>query len=658
MKSIKIVKNRDEYEKLVEMLNNYSYHYYTLDDPLISDDEYDILYYSLVEYESKNTPSPNSPTQRVGSFVLDEFSKSSHIQKLWSLDDLFSFLDLQTWCERIKKEYKDATFLCEPKFDGASLNLIYENGILKEAITRGDGEIGENVTLNAKTIKSIPLNIEKKDIVEIRGEIVIRRGDFLELNRDREQNKEQLFANPRNAAAGSLRQLDSRITAKRKLIFMPWGVGKNSFNLPKLSLMLNRIYEFGFIEPPMNKICSNALEIEEFYKKLLAKREDLDIVLDGMVIKVDELAIQDELGYTIKSPKFAAAYKFPAIEKSTKIKDIIFQVGRSGVVTPVAILEPVDIEGASISRATLHNFDEIERKDIRVGDSVNIIRSGDVIPKIIRVVKDLRDGSELEIIKPINCPECGSRLHFEGALLKCQNLSCPKRVLNSMIHFVSKKGLNVDGLGKSIVELLFEKKIIKDVVDIFSINANMLEGLEGFKDKKIKNLLKGIEESKKIECWRFINALGILHIGEGASKKLCSSFGVQFFTKKRDDFLELEGFGEEMVASLEEFCEVNRDKINTLLEILEILQSSKTVDSELSQKRVVITGTMDISRDELKKIVERLGGIVSNSVSKKSDLLIYGESAGSKLQKAKDLDIKSISYGEFVEMYGSELEKV
>ncbi|MDP3464739.1 MAG: NAD-dependent DNA ligase LigA, partial [Sulfuricurvum sp.] len=516
-----------EYKTAVEQLKKYSYHYYVLDDPITTDEEYDILYHQVVAYEAEHPDEiiSDSPTQRVGDIPQDKFDKAPHLSRMWSLEDLFNEQELETWVNRITKSYGEVQFYCEPKFDGASLNLIYDNGILIQAITRGDGSIGEDVTQNAKTIQSIPLSIDYKERIEIRGEVVIFKEDFEKINEERLKNNENLFANPRNAAAGSLRQLDTRITASRRLVFMPYGIGANSLELKNLSERMEWVYALGFRNPHMTHLCNSADAIETFYHEMRLARDDFAMLLDGMVIKVDAIAVQDELGYTVKNPRWAAAYKFPAIEKLTTLKEVILQVGRSGVVTPVAIVEPVSIEGVVVERSTLHNFDEIERKDIRIGDKVIILRSGDVIPKIVKVIASERDGSEQVIERPKQCPVCDSELLDEGALIKCQNLSCEARVVNSIIYFASKQCLNIDGLGEKIVEALHQSGLVREVSDLFGLTMEQLLSLEGFKEKKSRNLIDAITAARGCDCWRFINGLGIEHIGEVASKSLCGAFG-------------------------------------------------------------------------------------------------------------------------------------
>jgi DNA ligase (NAD+) len=539
-------------------------------------------------------------------------------------------------------------FICEPKFDGASLNLIYEHGKLKQAITRGDGKIGEDVTNNAKTINSIPLSIDYEGLIEIRGEVVIKKADFDTINEQRLANGEALFANPRNAAAGSLRQLDSSITAQRKLFFQPWGVGKHSLEIDMgfdlSSEVMEFVYDLGFVQPPIIKVCSSIEEIESIYKEIIAKRDTIEMGLDGMVIKIDNLDFQDELGYTVKYPKWSCAYKFPAVEKTTKLNNIILQVGRTGVITPVAIVEPTLIDGSTVSRATLHNFDEIERLDLRIGDEVILIKSGDIIPKITKVFTERRDGTEKIINHPTLCPTCKSELLDEGILIKCQNLDCPDRVVNSIIYFASKNCMNIDGLGNKIVELLVKEEKIKDILDLYSLKYEDLVGLESFKDKKINNLLEAIKNTKGVELHRLINALGIEHIGEVASKLIVEKFGADILDVEFDSMIEIEGFGDQMVNSYLEFIRVNKELMEKLINIIEpiVIEKAEVKENLFKDKTVVLTGTMSKGRNEIKELFVSLGAKVSSSVSKKTDYLIYGEDAGSKYDKAVSLGVTTI----------------
>ncbi len=642
--------NKVEYKRDVELLNRWASAYYTYDDPIASDEEYDKLYHKVLKFEEENPrlADPNSPTKRVGGVVLDSFSKAKHLSRMWSMEDVFDADELESWIKRVKKTSDNFTFYCEPKFDGASLNLIYKNGELKQAISRGDGSIGEDVTENAKTIDSVPLKIDYEELIEIRGEVVITKDDFLHINLLRLENGEPPFANPRNAAAGSLRQLDTKITASRKLMFYPWGIGQNSLKNEMLSQKMDFIYKQGFLKPPKVMISKSIDDLFSLYDELLKSRDEIAMMMDGMVVKIDEISLEEELGYTVKYPRWMVAFKFPAIEKITKIKDIIIQVGRTGVLTPVAILEPVNIEGVVVERATLHNFDEIKRKDIEINDSVIIIRSGDVIPKVTKVLTDRRDGSEYKIERPTKCPICHSELLDEGILIKCQNLTCEARVVNSIIHFASKKCLNIDGLGNKIVELLFQKGLLKSVEDLYSLTLEDLLGLDGFKIKKAQNLLDSIKNSKTIELHRFINALGIEHIGEVAAKKIAEVFADRWIEADIAEIVKIEGFGEEMAKSLEEFLLVNRQRVLNLTETLDIKLPEKIekIESIFTGKTVVITGSMSRPRDEIKSTLERYGAKVTNSVSKKSDFVIYGKDAGSKYEKALVLGIKILSEDE------------
>ena len=455
-----------QYQEKILILNKWANAYYVEDSPIATDEEYDKLYHEVLDYEMANPNEvlDDSPTKRVGGVVRDEFSKATHIKRMWSMEDVFATQEVQEWLDRTVKNVGESTYFCEPKFDGASMNLLYEGGKLVRAITRGDGVVGEEVTDNVRTIRSVPLSIDHKEQIEIRGEVVIRKDDIEIINRERLEEGEAPFANPRNAAAGSLRQLDSSITAKRRLVFYPWGLGENNLTQSRLSSKMDFVYTQGFLRPPYSKECNTIDEIEAFYHFLISKRDEIPMMMDGMVIKVDEVSLQEDLGYTVKVPKWMCAYKFPAVEKVTKVNAITIQVGRTGVLTPVAEVEPVDLDGAVIARATLHNFDEIERKSLMIGDSVILIRSGDVIPKITKVLDDRRDGSELAIVRPAECPTCHSEVLDEGTLIKCQNLDCPDRVVNSIIHFAKKGCMNIDGLGSKIVEILVNEGKIKDIL--------------------------------------------------------------------------------------------------------------------------------------------------------------------------------------------------
>ena len=647
--------NENNYKKAVKQLNLYSKHYYVLDDPLTTDEVYDKLYHEVVEFEEQNPHAvlKNSPTQRVGDMISDGFTKAPHLTRMWSLEDIFDSQGLEKWLTKTYKLDSNISFYCEPKFDGASLNLVYENGELVQGITRGDGTVGELITQNVKTIKSIPLTIEHKQRIEIRGEVVIFKDEFEKINEARLKKDEAVFANPRNAAAGSLRQLDSSITAARNLVFLPYGVGENELEDKLLSDKMTYIYNLGFRKPPERAICKDFHEIESIYKQMVHDRDSYSMMLDGMVIKVNEIASQIDMGYTVKVPRFSVAYKFPAVEKITTVKEIVLQVGRTGAVTPVAIVEPTDIDGVVVERATLHNFDEIDRKDIRLNDKVIILRSGDVIPKIIKVLTHERDGSEVKVIRPCTCPVCDSELLDEGVLLKCQNLACEARVVNSIYYFASKPCLNIDGLGTKIVEALFNSGLVKSVVDLFDLTLEKLLELEGFKEKKSQNLLDSLQNAKGKEYWRFINSLGIEHVGEVASKTLSDSFGFGFVDATKEQIVACEGIGEEMAESVLEFVRVNRETIATLQNILQPLEPVKkeeVKENPFKAKTVVLTGTMSESRGAIKEMLENLGAKVSGSVSKKTDFLIYGEDAGSKYDKAIGLGVECLTESQMREV--------
>lgn len=640
-----------EYLKAVETLNIWAKAYYTQDNPLAMDIEYDVLYKKVETFENEfpDLKVSYSPTNRVGDAVSEGFEKINHKAKMWSMEDIFDDNELLAWLERGEKAGLE--FFVEPKFDGASLNLTYENGVLISAGTRGNGETGENVTQNAKVINSIPLQIDYKEKIEIRGEVVIAKSDFDALNDERANSGENLFANPRNAAAGSLRQLDSAVVKSRHLKFFPWGVGENSLNFKKHSEIMEFVRNLGFLKDDFVRVCASLADLRKAYVDLHEMRERKDILMDGMVIRINELTKCENMGYTIKFPRFMVAYKFPPVEKATKLIDINLQVGRTGVITPVGVLEPVNIDGATVRNATLHNFDEIARLGLMKGDIVSIIRSGDVIPKITGVFGARRNGSETPIKRPEFCPVCGSRLLVEDIFIRCQNLTCKARIVNSLIYFCSKKCMNIDGLGEAIINTLFEKGKIVNISDIYTLKADDLEGLEGFKDKKIANLLASIENSRISPLYRFITALGIEHIGEVAARKIAEIFGENWLNASFDEILKIDGFGEAMAKSFVGFCEINREKIENLLSFLH-LSAQKTEISQniFTKKTVVITGTLSISRDEMKEKLIKMGANVTNSVSKKTDFVLFGKDAGSKLEKAKTLGVKAISEDEFKEM--------
>ncbi len=647
--------NAIEYKEAVQQLNIWSYHYYVLDDAVTTDEVYDKLYQNVLSYEINNPKEilKDSPTQRIGDVVSEKFYKAKHISRMWSLEDIFNAQDLKAWLKKTYKLDENISFYCEPKYDGASLNLIYDNGELIQAITRGDGTEGEDITVNVKTIRSVPISISYKEKIEIRGEVVIFKDEFEKINQERLKKGDSLFANPRNAAAGSLRQLDSSVTASRNLVFLPYGIGENSLELKLLNERMNFIYELGFKKPPQSALCKGFEDIENIYEVMKNERDSYVMMLDGMVVKVNEISSQIDMGYTVKNPRWAVAYKFPAVEKITTLKEIKLQVGRSGAVTPVAVVEPTDIDGVVVERATLHNFDEIDRKDLRLGDKVIILRSGDVIPKIVKVLTHERTGKEVKYERPKACPVCNSELLQEDVLVKCQNLKCEARVVNSIIYFASKPCLNIDGLGKKIVETLFVSGLVKSVIDLYNLTLDKLLELEGFKEKKSQNLLDALQDAKGKEYWRFINSLGIEHIGEVASKTLSDEFGFGFIDATKERIVECDGIGEEMAESVLEFVRVNKETILELQEILQPLEPIKKEDAKenpFKDKTIVLTGTMSESRGAIKEMLESLGAKVSGSVSKKTDFLIYGEDAGSKYNKAEKLGVETLEESKMREM--------
>lgn len=638
--------NEKQYQNAIKILNEWAHAYYTLDKPIASDAEYDELYRQILNYEAKNPLliASNSPSRRVGAEILKGFEKMAHIKALWSMEDIFDQNELKEWLERGNKQ--NLELYIEPKFDGASLNLLYENGQLFSAITRGDGKIGENVTQNARTITSIPLTIPYKERIEIRGEVLITKSDFNAINQELIKQGKQTLANPRNAAAGSLRQLDSAITRSRRLKFYPWGVGENNLKFTKHNQIMEFIRSLGFLQDEFCVLCVGLENAQNAYNELLRRRESASILMDGMVLRLNDISQEEKFGYTVKFPRFMVAYKFPALEKSTIILDVVWQVGRTGALTPKAICQSVNIDGANVQHATLHNYDEICRLGVKIGDVVSIIRSGDVIPKITGV---LRPGKEQkEIIKPKFCPQCASELFDDGAILKCQNLACKARVLNNMIYFASKKCMNIDGLSSATIRLFYELGLIKNISDLYRLKQSDLENLEGFKDKKITNLLNAIAASKTPSLERFIASLGIELIGEVAAKKIAQHQKQNWRNASYDELISIDGFGQNMAKSYLEFMRINREKIDELLSfITPKIQTQTPQTSQISNKTFVLTGTLSAPRQSFKERIEALGGRVSSAISSNTDFLLCGQNAGSKLNKAKELGIEILNETQF-----------
>ncbi len=664
------INNIDEYNQKVDLLLKYKESYYDFDEPLISDREYDELYKEVKSYELNNKSEirADSPTNSVGGGVSSHFEKHRHKTRMWSLDNVFKDKDLKHWIDKIfnilKKiqieDTQNLTCCISPKYDGMSLNLFYSNGVLQSATTRGNGIEGENVINNANMIDSIPKRISFMGEIEIRGEVVMSKKAFDELN---ENNSEKVFANPRNAVAGTMRQLDSNLVGKRNLDFIAWGIGycdesfrdfclKDSYDSNDLYDVLSVFKTLNFNVPYIKRIKLD--EIKESYKEILAMRDSFDFLLDGCVIALCDRDLQDKMGFTQKAPRFAFAFKFPPTEVIVVIRDIIAQVGRTGIITPVAIFEPTLLEGASISRATLHNYSEIERKDIRVGDSCLLVRSGDVIPKITKVLDDRRNGAEVAVEKPRFCPVCHHELSYEDIFIYCNNSNCSAIIKAKLQHFASKKCMNIMGLGDKIIDILVDLNLVKTFDDIYKLDRETLLKIEGFKEKKVKNILDAIEDSRiNREFWRLIHGLGILHIGEVASKKL-ASFGTAIFSFGLEELEQIEQFGEEMAQSFYDFCYQNKEFIENLMQIItsKFLVSDDNDDNRFYNKTCVITGSFSIPRDIIKAKLESLGAKVTSSISAKSDFLIVGDNAGSKLEKAMDLGISILHSDDISDILG------
>lgn len=674
---------KQEIESLSDRLKQYNTEYYINDAPSISDAEYDQLFYRLQKLEKQHPEliQKDSPTQTVGSTLQDKFLKHTHKQPMLSLGNSFSEEDVIDFVERIKRFLSISEFpkiFCEPKIDGVSFSVTYENGQLVTGATRGDGYVGENITHNLKTILGLPTSIkDAPDLLEIRGEIYIEKDDFEKLNKQQEAVRKPKFANPRNCAAGSLRQLDYSITASRPLKYFAYAIGHTSeIFASSQAELLEKFKQFGFNTNPLLTLAYNTDDIFAFYNKLIKERNNLPYEIDGIVYKVNDFAMQERLGYIARSPRFAIAHKFPAIIAETKLLDITVQVGRTGALTPVAELETISIGGVNVSRATLHNFQEIERLDIRIGDTVLLHRAGDVIPKVSEVNKDKREKNSAAFITPTTCPSCGSALHIDpiDVIVRCDNgLNCPKQLGESIKHFVSKNAMNIDGIGAKQTEFFLEKKMITHVSDIFDLQAinessmTKIENMPGWGQKSVQKLFENIENAKEVNLARFIYALGIRHIGDSNAKILAKELpSAEVFLNSMQklaagdqeifDMLDnLDGIGHKILIDLQNFfeCSQNINTIKKLIHILDIIDYvDNTVPSTLSGKNVIFTGTMQsLSRSEAKAQAEKLGAKVGSTVSNKTDLVIAGEKAGSKLKKANELGIKVISEDEWAEIY-------
>ena len=637
-------------KELVELLNRYAYDYYTKDAPSVSDSEYDQLYRELVELETAHPDEilPESPTHRVGGVVLKGFTKYQHQYPLYSLQDAFSREELEAFDQRVRKEFPSISYVCELKIDGLSISLTYENGVLVTGATRGDGSVGEDITENLKRVKDIPLVLPEPVNITVRGECYMPRASFDRVNQIRQENGEPEFANPRNAAAGTLRQLDTKIVAKRNLAtFLYQEVSPTDQSSQEG--VLEKLARLGFVVNQERVLAEDMEQIWDFIQKVAQLREDLPYDIDGIVIKVNDLAVQEELGFTVKAPKWAVAYKFPAEEKEAKILSVDWTVGRTGVVTPTANLTPVQLAGTTVSRATLHNVDYIAEKDIHQDDTVIVYKAGDIIPAVLRVVKDKRVSDQALAI-PTHCPSCQSELlHFEDEVaLRCINPLCPAQIKEGLNHFASRDAMNITGLGPAVVEKLFAAQLVEDVAGIYRLTVEDLLTLEGFKEKSAEKLYEAIQASKENSAEKLLFGLGIRHVGSKVSQILLQEFHDldQLATADPERIASIDSLGMVVAESLKRYFAQEGSK-RLLQELKEAgvnmayLGEKVAADAALSGMTVVLTGKLErLTRSEAKAKLESLGAKVTGSVSKKTDLVVAGSDAGSKLTKAQELGIQ------------------
>jgi len=661
--------------QLQQMLNDHNYYYHVLDDPKISDAEYDRLMQELIVLETAHPElkGPDSPTQRVGGAPLPAFGHAAHTIPMLSLDNAFSDQEILAFHDRILKNTgrEDILYTAEPKLDGVAIELRYETGVLVQAVTRGDGFVGEVVTDNVRTIRSVPLGLRADavpcpDLLEVRGEVFISRAGFQDLNRQRETRGEPVFANPRNAAAGSLRQLDSAVTASRPLDLFVYGRGQvEGLTFDSQSGFLDALTTLGF---PVNPLVKKQITIEQalaFYQELIEMRLDLPYEIDGMVIKVNHVNLQQRLGEKIKSPRWAIACKFAAIQEVTRINEILVQVGRTGALTPVAVLEPVQVGGVTVSRATLHNMDEIKRKDIRIGDKALITRAGDVIPKVIKVMVGERTGDEQIFEMPAHCPVCGSRVQRleDEAAVKCINAACQAQRKERIRHFVSKKGFDIDGLGKKLVDQLVNEGLLTSFADLFSLKKERLTPLDRMADKSAQNLVTAIDNARQIPLHRFIFALGIDHTGENAARLLAKTFDTldDLMVAAEADIELIHGMGTITAKAIAAFfaSPENQALIQKIRESGVVITNTLAgqpdeKDHVFAGKTLVLTGTLSaMTRSEAKKALQTAGAKVTGSVSARTDYLVAGTEAGSKLAKARELNVPVLDEDRFLGMLGA-----
>ena len=661
---------KDRLESLKKIIQEHDHAYYLLDDPLISDHEYDSLFKELKKIESENPHliTLDSPTQRVGGRPLDEFKQIAHKKPMLSLGNAFGNDELNAFYKRVTEtlDITDIQFSAELKFDGLAISLFYENGFLKYAATRGDGLVGEDVTHNIKTMKVIPLRLRSNSppkILELRGEVLMNKDDFLKLNEHQQEQNLKVFANPRNAAAGSLRQLDPAVTAKRKLQFFAYGLGEvdTSINFNYHSQMIDFIKDLGIPVSKYSEIVQNNKDMEAYFQKILGQRNALPFDIDGIVFKVNSIKSQNNLGFVSKAPRWAIAYKFPAEEAETIVNDITVQVGRTGAITPVARLKPVFVSGVTVTNATLHNEDEMNRKDIRIGDSVMVRRAGDVVPEVVRVILEKRPNDAIKFSMPKQCPICGSdieRIDGEAAQRCTGQYKCNAQIKQGISHFISRKAMNIDGLGEKIVDQLFEQGMLKNIADIYKLDFNIIENMDRFGKKSVENLKESIEKSKKTTLGKFIYALGIRNVGEATSKELAVNFRSldNLFNATVEDYLMVNDIGPIVAESLVQYFhnENNQKIIKSIIAsgiTWPALKKINAINSKLNNQTFVVTGTLNsFSRDEIKDLVEANGGKVSGSVSKKTSYVVVGDNPGSKADKASELGIPIITEINLMEM--------
>ncbi|MDO8705853.1 MAG: NAD-dependent DNA ligase LigA [Sulfuricaulis sp.] len=662
---------RQRAEELRQEINHHNYRYYALDQPVISDAQYDKLLRELQAIESEHPEliTPDSPTQRVGAAPLTEFGEVRHKIPMTSMDNAFDDNEAREWDQRVRKSLEIETavdYTAEPKFDGTSVSLRYENGVLQQAGTRGDGSTGEDVTANVRTIKTVPLRLQGKgwpQRVEVRGEVVIPKKDFARLNAEQLKQGAKIFANPRNAAAGSLRQLDPRITAARPLSFFPWGLGEVSEPVARrYSEVSKHLRDWGFRVTEYFRVMHGVDECLQYYQEILAKRDKLPFEIDGVVYKVDDLRARDQLGYTARAPRWAIAHKLPAQEETTVVEDIIASVGRTGVITPVAVLKPVQVGGVTVTHATLHNQDEVERKDVRVGDTVIVRRAGDVIPEVVGVIKDKRPQRTRKWHMPKKCPVCDSEVirEPEESAHRCMGgLVCSAQRMGAILHFASRHAMDIEGLGDKLVLQLVDKDMVKTVADIYRLKKDELADLDRMAEKSAQNLLEQIEKSKDTTLARFLHALGIPQVGEATAQLLADQFGSMddIMDASRETLEQIHGIGPTMAEDIYSFFHEkhNRGVIRDLIKAGIYWPKPARVkkSTALTGKTFVLTGGLStMTRDEAKRRLQELGAKIAGSVSKKTDYVIVGEEPGSKADKARELGVTMLDEKEFLKMLG------